>query len=173
MVTFVRNCLVKITLRMFQPLSVVKTMVPTLLRQFRRSLHIKKIISNAPCLLYLAEQQNIAMNNSEKSLVTGAPPTQLKKLQKLYRKRSNNYPMVSFIHSGSEITTWMEYNFKTKSTKSKATFLRSQAVDHQIKTRTLELYANSLYIFIAACLKKTYLAVHFTKGCFLTDKLWI
>ena len=32
--------------------------------------------------------------------------------------------MVSFIHDGSEITTWMGYNFKTKSTKSQATFLR-------------------------------------------------
>ena len=30
----------------------------------------------------------------------------------------------SFIHNGSEIITWMGYNFKTKNTKSKATFLR-------------------------------------------------
>ena len=27
--------------------------------------------------------------------------------------------MVSFIHNGSEITTWMGYSFKTKSTKFK------------------------------------------------------
>ena len=41
-----------------------------------------------------------------------------KKLQKLHRKKSNNWPMVKFI------TTWMGYSFKTKCTKSKATFLR-------------------------------------------------
>ena len=48
MVAFVRNYLVKMTLRLFQPLSVVLTMVPTLPRQFRRSLQIKKSITNAP-----------------------------------------------------------------------------------------------------------------------------
>ena len=32
----------------------------------------------------------ISVNNSEKRLVTRAPPTYLKKLQKLHRKRSNN-----------------------------------------------------------------------------------
>ena len=44
---FVGNCSVKMTLRLFLPLSVVMTMVSTLLRQFRRSLQIKKIITNA------------------------------------------------------------------------------------------------------------------------------
>ena len=45
--------------------------------------------------------------------------------------------MASFIHNGSEIITWMGQSFKTKSTKSKATFLRqehiffeSQVADH-------------------------------------------
>ena len=47
----------------------------------------------------------------------------LKHLQKLLRKSSNNWPMVSFFHTESEIT-WMGYSFKTKSTKSKATFSR-------------------------------------------------
>ena len=42
------------------------------------------------------------------------------------KKKSNNWPMVSFIHNGSEIMTWMGHTFKTKSTKSKATFLRQQ-----------------------------------------------
>ena len=37
---------------MFSPLSVVMTMVSRLLRQFRRSLQIKKCITNAPCVLY-------------------------------------------------------------------------------------------------------------------------
>ena len=68
--------------------------------------------------------QNISINNSKKRLVTSTPPTELKKLQKLHRKKSNNWPMVRFIHSGSEITILMGYNFKTKSTKAKATYSR-------------------------------------------------
>ena len=36
--------------------------------------------------------------------------------------------MVSFIHDESEIIIWMMYNFKTKSTKSQATFLRKTSV---------------------------------------------
>ena len=63
----------------------------------------------------------LSINNSEKWLVTRILPTQLKRLVKLYRKKS----MVSFIHNESEITTCMGHSFKTKSTKSKATFLRS------------------------------------------------
>ena len=43
---------------------------------------------------------------------------------KLHRKKSNNWPMVSFIHNVSEITTSMEHSFNTKNTKSRATFLR-------------------------------------------------
>ena len=50
------NCLVKMTLRLFQPVSVVMTMVPKLLRQFRRSLQIKKSITNAPRVLQFAEK---------------------------------------------------------------------------------------------------------------------
>ena len=46
------------------------------------------------------------------------------------QKRSNNWPMVSFIHDGSEITSWMEHSFKTKSTKSKAKFFRQESADH-------------------------------------------
>ena len=43
--------------------------------------------------------------------------------------------MVSFIHNGSEIATWMGYNFKTRTTKPQAKFLRKtsfefQAADH-------------------------------------------
>ena len=54
-----------------------------------------------------------------KRLVTRTPLMQLKKLQKLHRKRSNNWPLVSFIHNGSETTTWMGYSLNTKSTKYK------------------------------------------------------
>ena len=46
--------------------------------------------------------------------------------------------MVSFIHNGNQITTWMGYSLKTKSTKSKVQqnfqekdiFYESQAADH-------------------------------------------
>ena len=43
--------------------------------------------------------------------------------------------MLSFIHNGSELTTWMGYNFKTKTTKPKQNFLTKtsfefQAADH-------------------------------------------
>ena len=37
---------------------------------------------------------------------------------------TENWPMVSFIHNGSEITTWMGHSFKSRSTKSRTTFLR-------------------------------------------------
>ena len=47
----------------------------------------------------------LLINNSEKWLVTRTHPTKLKKLQKFHRKKSNNWPMVSFIRDGSEITT--------------------------------------------------------------------
>ena len=47
-----------------------------------------------------------------------------KKSTKVAQKKGNNWPMVIFIHNGSEITTWMGHSFKTKSTKSRATFLR-------------------------------------------------
>ena len=48
----------------------------------------------------------------------------VKKAAEVAQKKSNNWPMVSFIHNGSEITTWMGHSFKTKNTKSRATFLR-------------------------------------------------
>ena len=146
MVTFVRNCLVKITLRLFQPLSVAMTMVPRHLRQFRRLLQIKKSITNAPRVLLFPEQRNYTYQSitnctCEKRLVSrdrflGHLGPKLKYLLKFNRKKSNNQPLVSFIHNKSEITTWTGYNFKTKSTKSQATFLRKtyffefQALDH-------------------------------------------
>ena len=54
-------------------------------------------------------------------------PDAAKKAAEVVQKKSNNWPIVSFIHNGSEITTWMGHSFfKTKRTKSKtkATFLR-------------------------------------------------
>ena len=83
--------------------------------------------------------------------------------------------MASFSPNGSEITTWMGYNFKTKSkiTKSQATILRKtsffhfQAEDHQISTKTLKLHTNLIIsYFYSYTYEKTSLAVHFTKECF-------
>ena len=75
------------------------------------------------CVCYsLLNSQNISINNSEKKvgyLLTRAPLTYLKKLQNLHRKKGNNWTMMTFIHNGSEITTWMGYSFKTKSIKAK------------------------------------------------------
>ena len=47
-----------------------------------------------------------------------------KKAAEIAQKKSNNWSMVSSMHNGSEIITWMGHNFKTKSTKSKTKFLR-------------------------------------------------
>ena len=67
MIAFVSNCSVKITLMLFYPLSVVMTMVATLLRQFTSLLQIRKIITNALCVL---NSQNISINKIEKGMVT-------------------------------------------------------------------------------------------------------
>ena len=37
-----------------------------------------------------------------------------KKDGEVAQKKSNKWPMVSFIHNGGEITTWMGHSFKTK-----------------------------------------------------------
>ena len=39
--------------------------------------------------------------------------------------------MVTFIHNGSEIATWMGYNFKTKTTKPQANILRKTSFEFQ------------------------------------------
>ena len=131
----VKYFVVKMTLRLFQPLSVVTTMVPTLLRQLRRSFQIKKIITNAPCVLQFAAQPKHIFNNSEKSYWDTSGVSE--KLQKLHRKRSNNQPVMRFTHSVSEIRIYRvfsgnkldgvqlaSFHFKTKSIRSKAIFLR-------------------------------------------------
>ena len=63
--------------------------------------------------------------------------------------------MVSFIHNGSVIASWMGHSFKSrKAQQPRPTFLpwhfqdnfsfEFQAADYQVSTKTLELYANSL-----------------------------
>ena len=65
----------------------------------------------------------LSINNSEKCFVTRIPLTQLKKLLKLHTKKSNSWPMVSFIHDGSDITTWRKHSFKTKKHKIQCNIL--------------------------------------------------
>ena len=62
---------------------------------------MKEIIANAPSALYFAQPQLI-INNNKKGCLLGHP-RRSKKLQKSFEildtKRSNNWPMMSFIHS--------------------------------------------------------------------------
>ena len=53
MVAFVTNCLVKMTLRLFQSVSVVMNMLPMLLRQFRR-------LSQGQCCRYANSLKELA-----------------------------------------------------------------------------------------------------------------
>ena len=50
--------------------SVAMTMVPTLLRQFRKSLQIKRLSQIVFVCYSLLKSQNISVNNSEKRFVT-------------------------------------------------------------------------------------------------------
>ena len=115
MATFARNCSVKMTLRLLQPqpLPVVMKMVPKLQKIAADQKEYRKC--SLCVIICCIAKIYLSINNSEKWLVTGIPPTQPKKLLKLHRKKGNNWPMVSFIHNGSEITTWMGHSFKTKS----------------------------------------------------------
>ena len=84
--------------------------------------------------------------------------------------------MVSFILNGTEKTTGIGFSLKSKRAKSKVKFLLSifseyQDADHYISTRAPQFYANSLkQLFFSYTDEKTYSAVHFTKGCILTEK---
>ena len=67
--SFARNCTVKMTLRLFYPLSVVMTMLPRLLRKFRRSLQIKKSIQMLRVCYSLLNSQNIPINQYQWKMV--------------------------------------------------------------------------------------------------------
>ena len=92
---------------------------------------------------------------------------------KFHRKKDNNWTMVSFAHNRSEITTWMRYNLKTKSTKSQATSLRKKiCLNYKLQIIRLaqghwscKLTHQNSY-FYSQTFEKIYLAVNFTKGCF-------
>ena len=136
------------------------------------------------CYSFL-NSQNISIKNSVKRLVGRTPPKQLEKLPKLYRKTSNNWSMMNFIHNGSEITNALWYSFKTKSTKFKATSLRYEHLFGILNCRSLDQHKDigvvrqvaKTAIFTAAPVTKTYLAVQFTKPCFFvnlfTEKLLV
>ena len=92
MVTFVSNCSMKMTLRLFWSLSVAMTMVPTLLRQFRRSLDQKDYHKCSSCVIVCW----IAKTYQSTTMKTGWLLTYLdtsgavKKPQKLHRKMIND-----------------------------------------------------------------------------------
>ena len=99
----------------------------------------------------------------------------------MHRNRSNNRPIVSVIHNGSEITTWMGYSFKSKSTKSKTTFLRQRISFLNLKLQIIRLaqghwrgttthYNNCFYsiIFTTAPMKKHILQLILPKNVFLS-----
>ena len=85
--------------------------------------------------------------------------------------------MVSFIHNGIEIPPWMGYNFKTKSTKSKALFLKIRTSFLNFTLHIIRLAQGHLSCtpthwnsyFYSYTYEKTYVAVHFTKRCFLSE----
>ena len=111
----------------------------------------------------LLNSQNISTNNREKRLVAGTSPALHNKLQKLHRKRSNIWSMVSFIHNGSERTTWMGYNFKeNKKCKIQRNVFKIRTFFLNLKLflsiSTLELYANSL--------KQLFVWLHLWKNIF-------
>ena len=124
MMTFVRNCLMKMTLTALatsccyglgvMPSKTVQEITAD--QKEYRKCPLRVII----CWIAKIYQ---SINNSEKWLVTRIPLTQLKKLLKLHRKRSNNWPVVSVINNGSEIRTWISIASIPKK-KSRVTYLR-------------------------------------------------
>ena len=118
-------------------------------------------------------------------MLPGTPSAYQKRLQKLLRKRSKNCSVMSFIHSVSEIRIYRvsggnklaevqlgSFYFKTKSIKSKATFFRTSFLKLQIIRLVHVQWSCSPttwnnYFYSYTC-EKTYLAVHFTKGYFLS-----
>ena len=92
----------EMTFRLFYSLSVVTAMVSTFLRQLRKSLQIKKIITNAPCVLEFAVHPK-QLSITVKRVGYRDTSTISKELQRLHRKSSNNWSVMIFIHSASEI----------------------------------------------------------------------
>ena len=62
----------------------------------------------------LLNSQNIPINQYHQQWKMVGCRKTAKKAAEVEQKKSNNWPMVSFIHNGSEITTWMGHSFKTK-----------------------------------------------------------
>ena len=116
-----------------------------------------------------------------------------KKLPKSHRTRDNNWHMINFIPSASEVgikklssgnnldgVKLASIHFQTKSIKSKATFLRKSFLKLQnirlvpANSSCMPTHWNSC--FIAITMKK-HLAVHFPKRYFfvnlLAEKLWV
>ena len=153
------------SLRLCQPLSLVINIVPTLLRQLRRSLQIKKI-TNATCVLEFTTQPKQIISISKKGWLLPLAYRK-KKLQKLHRKRSNNWPVTSFIKNEREIRIYSVSSanklekvqlaslcFKTQIIKPKAKFLRTSFLKLQINRLVQGHSLTEIAIFIATHMKK-------------------
>ena len=173
MAAFSSKCLSGISEKNF--LMTLRMLLSTFRKQLRRSLQTKKIITNkcSLCVIVCCIAKNIINNSKKGQLLRHIQRSQ--KMQKLHRKRSKNWFMMSFIHSGSEIRILVcsqllvsktrilltKVNFnrcKTPQishvgTKFKTTFLRL----HQHKDTLAVRQLTARTIFIA-----THLALHFT-----------
>ena len=152
-----KNFLVKMTLRLFYPLSVVTTMVPTLLRQWRRSLQIERLSQMLLVCYILLHSQSISSITVKKGGYWDTSGVS-KNLQKLHSKRSNNWSVTIFINCASEIRIYRVSSGKKLDSVQLATLhfqnqkneiqsnifenIFFEASDNQISTRTLKLYAN-------------------------------
>ena len=91
--------------------------------------------------------------------------------------------MMGFIHIWSEITTWMGYSFKRKAQNPKqSNIFKKRASFLNLKLHIISLAKDTgvvcqptkTAIFIDTQMKKTYLAVHFTKAfCQFVEKLFL
>ena len=96
------------------------------------------------------------------------------KAAEVTNKESNNWPTVSFIPNGREITTYgaelqnQERKIQSNIFEIRTSFFNFKQQFFWISTRTRKLDANSLkQVFIGIYSytdQKTFLAVHFTKG---------
>ena len=77
----VRILLVKMILSLFSPLSVAMAMVPTLLKQLRRSLRIKNFITNSFPSITVKKGKRLVIRTTPEQLKKTAEVAQKKKQQ--------------------------------------------------------------------------------------------
>ena len=115
MTNSVRNCSMKVTLRVFSHFLLLWPWC----KGFPGSsedLYRWKRVSQMLLVCYdLLNSQNIPINQYEWKMVVYKDTSNIaRKTAEIVQKKSNNWPMVSFIYNGSEVTTWMGHSFKRK-----------------------------------------------------------